>query len=298
MKKITSISAFHSMLSLPSPLHPLVSVIRLEEANLVYSDIWQSFQREFYSIALKRDARCKTRYGQKHYDFDKGIMSFTVPEQVQSLVPEQVENAKGIVLLFHPDFLAKHPLANAIRTYGFFHYAVDEALHLSEKEEADITLLLEKIHEESSRIDRHTQEIILSHIGLLLSYARRFYERQFITRHKVSQELLDRFRQLIVNHLEDGLLLEKGRLTVNYLAEQLHLSPDYLSDMLRTHTGQNAQQHLQHMLMEKARELLSSTSMTVAEIAYYLGFEYPQSFNKLFKSKTDLSPLQFRRSLN
>jgi len=156
MKKTTSISAFHRMLDLPSPLHPLVSVIHLNEAKLVYGEIWQHFQGEFYSIALKRDVHCKITYGQKHYDFDKGIMSFMGPKRVHSLVPEQLENAKGIVLLFHPDLLGKHPLAGAIRSYSFFHYAVDEALHLSEKEESDITMLIEKIREESSRIDRHT----------------------------------------------------------------------------------------------------------------------------------------------
>jgi len=132
----------------------------------------------------------------------------------------------------------------------------------------------------------------------LLSYARRFYERQFITRQKVNYELPDKFRQLISQQLEAGRLSETGRLTVHDLAGKLNLSPDYLSDMLRTYTGQNAQQHLQEMLIEKARELLSTTTMTVAEVAYYLGFEYPQSFNKLFKAKTDFSPLQFRRSLN
>jgi len=298
MKKITSISAFHRMLDLPSPLHPLVSVIRLDEANIVYGENWQHFQGEFYSIALKRDVQCKVTYGQKHYDFDIGIMSFMAPRQVHSLVREQVENASGMVLLFHPDLLWKHPLARVIRLYSFFDYAVDEALHLSEKEESDITGLFERIIKESSRIDRHTQEIIVSHIALLLSYAQRFYERQFITRQKVNYELLDKFRQLITEQFEAGSLLKSGRLTVHDLAGKLNLSPDYLSDMLRVHTGQNAQQHLQEMLIEKARELLISTKMTVAEIAYHLGFEYPQSFNKLFKAKTNCSPLQFRRSLN
>jgi AraC family transcriptional activator of pobA len=298
MNNIKSICEFHRLVGLPSPLHPLISVFRLDETNLAYGDHWQGFHADFYCIALKKEVSCAMRYGQHYYDFDKGVMSFTAPGQIQHLSPEQVEQAKGYVLLFHPDFLVKHPLATTIKGQGFFSYAVNEALHLSDREETHIIDLLEKISEEIVHIDVHTQEIVLSHIDLLLNYAKRFYSRQFLTRKMVSHELVDKFQQIVYQYFTEGGPDKNGLPTVQYIADQLHLSPNYLGDMLRVHTGQNAQQHLQNIVIEKAKELLGITTMSVSEIAYYLGFQYPQSFNKLFKSKTQLSPLQFRSSLN
>lgn len=298
MKKIKSISEFHRLIGLPSPLHPLISVINLDKVNLTYGDHWKGFHTDFYCVALKKDVSNAIRYGQHYYDFDTGVMSFTAPNQIQHLAAEQIQQAKGYALIFHPDILVRHPLAAAIKGYGFFSYAVSEALHLSEHEESHILNLLEKINEEIVRIDSHTQEIVLSHIDLLLNYAKRFYDRQFLTRKLVSYELVDKFQQLVYRYLEEGNPSENGLPTVQYIADKLNLSPNYLGDMLRVHTGQNAQQHLQHVVIEKAKELLGITTMSVGEIAYRLGFQYAQSFNKLFKSKTQLSPLQFRSSLN
>jgi AraC family transcriptional activator of pobA len=201
------------------------------------------------------------------------------------------------LLIFHPDFLLKHPLATTINSYGFFSYAVNEALHLSEDEENDLITILNKIDKECQHIDRHTQEIILSQIDLLLNYSNRFYERQFITRKNNNHELLIKFEQF-VNEYFIADTSNKGLLTVQRIAEQMNLSPNYLSDLLRVHTGQNTQQHIHEKLIEKAKEKLSTTNLSVSEIAYALGFEHSQSFSTLFKKKTTMSPLEFRHAFN
>ncbi len=230
-------------------------------------------------------------------------MTFVAAKQIQTLeIPEGgIQNAefgKGYALLLHPDFLYGHPLSAAIKNYGFFSYAVYEALHLSEQEEQNVADIFKKIGQEIRCIDRHTQEIVLSHIDLLLNYSKRLYERQFITRKAVNHDLLIRMEELLSNYFANEAALKNGLPTVDYLAGQLNLSPHYLSDMLRSLTGQSAQQHIHDKLIQKARDYLSTTSLSVAEIAYQLGFDYPQSFNKLFKKKTEQSPLEFRRSFN
>jgi AraC-type DNA-binding domain-containing proteins len=298
MNIINSISEFHRLLSLKPPLHPLVSVIHLEEVTFRQDGIWEQFFLNFYCISLKRDVRGKIKYGQQYYDFNKGIMSFTAPRQVQSLDVVNVKPGTGYLLVFHPDLLSNYPLSTTIKTYGFFAYAVSEALHLSEKEEQDIITILDKMDDEYRHIDRHTQDIVVSQVDLLLNYANRFYERQFITRKKNAHDLLARFDAVLTDYVESGKTSASGLPTVHFLAETLHLSPNYLSDMLRVLTGQNTQQHIQDKLIEKAKELLVTTSLSVAEIAYQLGFEYPQSLNKLFKNKTNLSPLEYRQSFN
>lgn len=298
MNEIRSISEFHRLLSLPEPRHPLVSVINLAESVFLQDEVWKGFVNRFYCIALKREAKGKVRYGQQHYDYDKGILSFTAPNQVQYLDLETVECGSGYLLIFHPDFLLKHPLASTIGTYGFFSYAVNEALHLSAEEEDDLVTILNKIHKECLHIDRHTQEIILSQIDLLLNYANRFYERQFITRKNNNHQLLARFEHLVDDYFKKDNTAQHGLLTVQYIAELMNLSPNYLSDLLRVHTGQNTQQHIHEKLIEKAKEKLSTTSLSISEIAYALGFEHSQSFSTLFKKKTKMSPLEFRQAFN
>ncbi|AUD06664.1 helix-turn-helix domain-containing protein [Spirosoma pollinicola] len=303
MNAIKSIIQFHRLASLPDPLHPLVSIIHVEDIRLAKDALWERFYLDFYTISLKRNVQAKAKYGQQSYDFDKGLMSFTAPKQLQS--HEKVDSSEinkdlgtGYVLLLHPGLLGKHPLAVAIKTYGFFDYAVHEALHLSEKEERNIIDLFLKIEEEYQHIDPYTQDIVLAQVDVLLRYCRRFYERQFITRKTGSNDLLSRTEQLLNAYFDKEESLRQGLPTVDYLANELHLSPHYFSDMLRSLTGQSAQQHIHQKLIDKAKEYLSVTDLSVAEIAYRLGFEYPQSFNKLFKSKTDQSPLEFRASFN
>ncbi|MCX2472731.1 helix-turn-helix transcriptional regulator [Pedobacter sp. MC2016-05] len=296
MNAINSISQFHRLLSLPEPLHPLVSVINLDQAIFLEDEIWKGFINRFYCLALKRGATGKIRYGQQHYDYDKGVLSFTAPNQVQYLDLNQMECGSGYLLIFHPDFLLRHSLANTIHQYGFFSYAVNEALHLSAEEEDNLIAILNKINKECVHIDKHTQEIILSQIELLLNYSNRFYERQFITRKNNSHELLSKFERLLEDYFVKNQ--NNGLLTVQYVAGQMNLSPNYLSDLLRVHTGQNTQQHIHEKLIEKAKEKLSTTNLSVSEIAYDLGFEHAQSFSTLFKKKTNLSPLAFRQEFN
>lgn len=301
MTTIHSISEFHRLRGLPEPVHPLISIFRVEELRFDNDPMWKQYSLNFYCISLKKGISSKVKYGQQYYDFDKGLMTFIAARQVQTLeTPIEPGTSVGIgyALLIHPDFLHGHPLSVAIKNYGFFSYAVSEALHLSEQEEKNIADLFEKIGQEIKYIDRHTQEIVLSQLDLLLNYSKRFYERQFITRKAASHDLLTKMDQLLNNYLANEAALKSGLPTVEYLAGQLNVSPHYLSDMLRSLTGQSTQQHIQDKLIEKAKDYLSTTSLTVAEIAYHLGFDYPQSFNKFFKKKTDVSPLTFRRSFN
>ncbi|TFF36304.1 helix-turn-helix domain-containing protein [Mucilaginibacter psychrotolerans] len=295
MNAINSISEFHRLLSLPEPLHPLVSVINLADSIFLEDEVWKGFVNRFYCVALKREAKGKIKYGQQHYDFDKGVLSFTAPNQVQYLDLQNMECGSGYLLIFHPDFLLQHSLANSIGSYGFFSYAVNEALHLSAEEEDDLIAILNKIDKECSHIDKHTQEIILTQIELLLNYSDRFYERQFITRRNNNSALLGKFEQLVDEYFNSDV---HGLLTVQYIADKMNLSPNYLSDLLRVHTGQSTQQHIHEKLIGKAKERLSTTSLSVSEIAYALGFEHAQSFSTLFKKKTNQSPLEFRAAFN
>jgi AraC family transcriptional activator of pobA len=298
MNTIRSVSEFHRLLSLAAPRHPLVSVINLTESVFLEDDVWKGFVNRFYCVALKRDAKGKIKYGHQHYDYDKGVLSFTAPNQVQYLDLQTVECGSGYLLIFHPDFLLTHSLASTINKYGFFSYSVNEALHLSAEEEDDLITILNKIDKECQHIDKHTQEIILSQIELLLSYSNRFYERQFITRKNHNHQLLARFDQIISEYFDTDSPSQKGLLTVQYIASQMNISANYLSDLLRIHTGQNTQQHIHEKLIEKAKEKLATTSLSVSEIAFALGFEHSQSFSTLFKKKTNVSPLQFRQSFN
>jgi AraC-like DNA-binding protein len=295
MNAINSIAEFHRLLSLPQPLHPLVSVINLADSIFLEDEVWKGFVNRFYCVALKREAKGKIRYGQQHYDYDKGVLSFTAPNQVQYLDLQNMECGSGYLLIFHPDFLLQHALANSISRYGFFSYTVNEALHLSAEEEDDLIAILNRIDKECSHIDKHTQEIILTQIELLLNYSNRFYERQFITRKNNNLALLAKFEQLVDEYFNSDV---HGLLTVQYIANKMNLSPNYLSDLLRVHTGQSTQQHIHEKLIGKAKERLSTTSLSISEIAYALGFEHAQSFSTLFKKKTNQSPVEFRAAFN
>ena len=298
MTVINSISQFHRLLSLPEPSHPLVSVINLAESIFLEDDVWQGFVNSFYCIALKREAKGKVRYGQQHYDYDNGVLSFTAPNQIQSLDLQSVECGSGYLLIFHPDFLLNHNLSGSIKGYGFFSYAVNEALHLSAEEESNLITILDRINLECRHIDRHTQEIIVAQIELLLNYSNRYYERQFLTRKSNNHDILAKFEKLVNDYYAGDGVSSKGLLTVQYIAGLMNLSPNYLSDFLRIHTGLNTQQHIHEKLIEQAKEKLSTTSLSVSEIAFALGFEHSQSFSTLFKKKTSLSPIEFRRQFN
>jgi len=292
-----SISDLYRMLGLPKPLHPLVSLVDNSRIPIDKHQLRTSFFLNFYKVSYKTGLRGKIRYGQGYYDFDEGGLVFTSPNQLLATTDDT--EYTGLTLLIHPDFIRNYPLGKNIKNFGFFSYAANEALHLSEKERAVILAIFKNIEDElQTPIDDFSQDVMVSQIELLLNYSNRFYKRQFITRKAISSDLLTKMETLLDDYFNNNTALMKGVLTVQSLAEQLNVSPHYLSDMLRSLTRQNAQQHIHNKLIEKAKEILSNSTLSVAEIAYQLGFEHPQSFNKLFKRKTNLSPLEFRQSFN
>lgn len=298
--RIKTISEFHQFMQLPGPANPLVSVVRFEDFN---RECQAPFSRvmDFYSIAVKRNFNVKMKYGQKPYDFNEGIMFCMSPGQVLRVETDHHQESQptGWNLLIHPDLLWHTRLAKNIKKYAYFDYAVNEALFLSPKEESLLIEIMQRIDEECrANIDAFSQDVIIAQIELLLTYTERFYHRQFLTRKIDNHHVLDRLEQVLTVYFSDEALLQKGLPTVAYVAEQLHISPNYLSGLLKVLTGQSTQQHIHEKLIEKAKERLSTTTLTVSEIAYELGFEHPQSFSKLFKAKTKLSPLDFRNSFN
>ena len=296
---IFSISELHRLMGLPKPQHPLISVINLKDVTCSVDTTIRSMVYQFYSICIKKDFKGKLKYGQNYYDFEEGIMTFFSPGQVISVDAADDISVNGCWLVVHPDFIKNYPLFKVIKSYGFFSYAVNEALHLSEKEEAIIQNIFTNIEQEyCSAPDHFSQDVIVSHIELLLTYSNRFYNRQFITRKQANNSLLMKFEEVMNVFFTKTNLEEDGLPTVENIAKQLNISSHYLSDMLRTITGQSTQQHIHDKLIEKAKEILSTTPLSVSEIAYSLGFEHPQSFSKLFKNKTTVSPLQFRNSFN
>jgi AraC-like DNA-binding protein len=259
----------------------------------------------FYKISYRPNTGGTLKYGQTYFDFNGGGMLFAAPNQIIGSNEKENNTDKDecinqqITLLIHPDFLLNYTLANKIKQYNYFSYDANEALHLSDKEKEVILSIFRNIEEElNSRIDEFSQDVIISQIELLLNYANRFYKRQFITRKSVNSTLLQKLEDILDEYFNKQKSLNRGIPTVQYLAECLNISPSYLSDMLRSLTGQNTQQHIHEKLIEKAKEKLSTTGLSVSEIAYELGFEHPQSFSKLFKIKTKLSPLEFRQSFN
>lgn len=299
--RIKSISEYHQLMGLPKPEHPLISVINLGILQHMPVEVSASMVFDFYSISLKRDFHAKMKYGQQKYDFDEGIMFFISPGQVFGIEVEKGSTIKrsGWLLLIHPDFLWNSALAKTMKQYDFFDYSVNEALFLSEKEEITIIGMMENIqHEYESRIDKFSQDIIIAQIELLLKHAQRFYNRQFITRQIVHHQMLQRLEDLLTAYFNGPKIIQKGLPTVAHVAQSLNVSPGYLSGSLKVLTGLNTQQHIHQKLIDKAKEKLSTTSLSVSEIAYELGFEHPQSFSKLFKTKTNFSPLEFRQSFN
>ena len=301
MKHFKTITEFHRFRQLPKPEHPLISVINVETVRQLLSEEPINLVFDFYFIALKRISNSKVKYGQQQYDFDEGILSFMSPNQVFSIALDKDEELKqsGWVLLIHPDFLWNTALAKTIKKYDFWAYSVNEALFLSEKEEATIKNIIQNVQQEyHSNIDKFSKQIIISQIETLLNYAERFYNRQFITREKGNHQILDRLENLLAEYFISDILCKNGLPTVQFISEKLNISPNYLRGTLKMLTGQNTQQHIHNKLIELAKEKLSTTDLSVSEIAYELGFEHSQSFSKIFKIKTDLSPMKFRQSFN
>ena len=296
-----SLTEFHTFCGLPKPEHPLISLIDYSKVNYPINDKELKWIQQFYSIGLKRNVSERFNYGQQKYDFDSGVLTFVSPDQFLKVEinPDVKTQASGWLLLIHPDFLWNTDLSETISKYDFFQYAVNEALFLSDKEEAIIEEILQSIEKEyQSNIDKFSQGLIIKQLERLLIYAERFYERQFITRAKPNHEFVSRFESLLTAQFTTEKLLENGVPTVTSLAESMNISPNYLASLLRIYTKQNTQQHIQNKIIQYAKLRLSTTNLSVSEIAYELDFEHLQSFSKLFKNKTSKTPLEFRQSFN
>lgn len=297
-----TITEYHRAAGLPKPAHPLISLVHMEDLNRPLVEGPFSIVYDFYSISMKRMKNIKFKYGQQASDFDEGVLFFMSPGQVFGMEIEKgsvVHRPEGWMILIHPDFLWSTTLAKTIKLYEFFNYSVYEALYLSDKEETMLTTITQNIEQEyHANIDRFSQSVIIAQLELLLTYSERFYQRQFITRKIANHEILTKLENLLTNYFNSGELAQKGLPSVTYIAENLNISPGYLSGLLKSLTGQNTQQHLHNKLIELAKEKLSTTNLSISEIAYELGFEHLQSFSKLFKTKTSFSPLEFRHSFN
>jgi AraC-like DNA-binding protein len=299
--RIKTISEFHQLRGLSKPEHPLISVVSYAEVQRPVDIGETNLVFDFYQISIKRGMNAKLIYGQQEYDFDEGVVFFASPNQVFRIQPNSNPTTKrsGWILLIHPDFLWNTSLAKTIKQYEFFNYSINEALFLSEKEERTLNYIIENIKQEyHTNIDRFSKQIIISQVESLLSYSERFYNRQFITREKSNHQILERMEKILIDYFDTDDLVSKGLPTVQYVAETLNISQKYLSGLLKALTGQSTQQYIHEKLIEKAKEKLSTTNLSVSEIAYELGFEHSQSFSKLFKTKTKLSPLKFRESFN
>lgn len=297
--KIDTISQVHDFFLLPKPQHPLVSVLPItdEMTNYDYGDYFYSFG--FYQISLKSGISGSLSYGRNSYDFQEGTMTFIKPNQAIKVENrKEYKGASGWTLLFHPDLISKSELGKIISNYSFFSYETNEALHVSDEEKKSLSQLVKKIEKEyNQNIDKHSQELIIATIDLLLKYCKRYYDRQFFTRTNLNKDFVSKFESVLLNYFSTEKAKELGILTVNYCAKEMNMSANYLGDLLKNETGISAKEHIHSFLIEKAKNKILTSTISISEIAYDFGFEYPQSFNKLFKSKTGLTPTKYR-SLN
>jgi AraC-like DNA-binding protein len=296
--RLESISQLNALFQQTAPKHPLISVVdfskiekheKIEEIKLTCG---------FYSVMFKNHCANKLKYGKEYYDFQEGTLMCIAPNQIITIENDaNSENADivGWGLFFHPDLIRGTSLGNKIKEYTFFSYEVNEALHLSDKEKQTLWDCVYKLENElSENIDLHSQTLITSNIELLLNYCARYYDRQFITRKKVNTNLLRKFETILNSYFNSNDQQYKKLPSVKYFAELLFLSPNYLSDLLKKETGKTAQEYLHYYLIEEAKNNLLNTNDPINEIAFNLGFEYPQYFSKLFKSKTGMTPLAYR----
>ncbi|UII19163.1 helix-turn-helix domain-containing protein [Fulvivirga ligni] len=297
--RVKTVSQYHKIKGLTSPDHPLISVIDFADIRNPEQAQNTTYIFDLYAVALKRGFKGKMKYGQQEYDFDEGVLSFIAPGQVFAFDVNLNTNLSGFLILFHPDFIWNTPLARTIKNFEFFNYSVNEALFLSDKEENTLKHIANTIKSEySANIDDFSQQLIISQLESFLVYSDRYYHRQFLTRKRSSHAILDRMEEVLNDYLNGHQVMENGILTVTFLSDQLHVSASYLSRLLKTITGKSTQQHIHDKLIEVAKVKLSTTDMSIGEIAVELGFEHSQSFSKLFKSKTSYSPLEFRQSFN
>jgi len=292
---IKSISQMHETIGFEKPTHPLISVMDVSQWVIPMEWVGVKTRTDLYSIALK-DGNCGLRYGRNHYDFDDGVLIFTAPNQVTSLMKEQkLGEVKGWMLFFHPDLIRNTEFGKRIDDYGFFSYDVHEALHLSEAEQHILNDCIKLIQSEiAERIDNHSQRVIASTLELLLNYSLRYYERQFNTRSAQNVDTVSKFESLLKAYYKEGKFAEQGAPSIEYFAEAIHLSPNYMSDLLKKEMGVPPKDYINQFIVDKAKTLLLSEPDSISQIAYNLGFNYPHYFSRLFKAKTGLTPNEYR----
>lgn len=285
------------MMGFNKPTHPLVSIIDVSKWVIGEEVVGKKFSSDLYSIALK-DKSCGMFYGRHHYDFEEGVLIFTAPNQVTSTQKEQKLNeVHGWMMFFHPDLIRGSELENRIDDYGFFSYDVHEALHLSEVEQNTLNECVNLIKNEiSERIDNHSQRVITSTIELLLNYSLRYYERQFNTRKSQNVDVVSQFDSLLKAYYKEGKFTDQGTPAIDFFADAIHLSPNYLSDLLRKETGIGAKEHINNFIVDKAKTLLMNDADSISGVAYKLGFNYPHYFSRLFKSKTGVTPQEYKNN--
>lgn len=293
--QIKSVSQLHKLLDFEPPKHPLISLVDVSKLKITEDKVGRRTASDLYTISLK-DANCGVMYGRHHFDFDQGVMVFTAPNQVSTVTSAQNEgDVHGWMLAFHPDLIRGTPLGDMIEQYSFFSYEAHEALHMSQDEEKMMHELAERIQfENEQRIDGHSQKVIVGILDLMLSYCSRYYERQFHTRTTQNKDIVSQLNRLLKEYFNSDSLAEYGVPSIQYFAEKIHLSANYLSDLLKKETGRSAKDHINDFIVNKAKNLLIGTNESISEIAYNLGFNYPHYFSRLFKAKTGVTPHEYR----
>ena len=291
---IQSISQLHRLMEIEKPVHPLISVVRhTRDMKLSFGDT--RFSTELYFISLKENIKGSFKYGRNSYDFEEGTLLFAAPGQVMASDNDVAPDLGGWSIFFHPNLIRKSHLATTISQYSFFSYAVHEALHLSEKEKRTVTECELKIEQEiNQNIDKHSQELIIHNLEAIIKYGLRYYDRQFATRSNQSKDFIVKFENYLNHYFAVPQQEEKGIPTVKACGKALNMSGRYLSDLLKAETGKALKEHIHLFIIEKAKTSLLNSTLSVSEIAYSLGFDYPQHFSKIFKSKTGFSPTEYR----
>ena len=299
MQHFKTLSSYMDYAKLPRPEHPMLSVLSAKgEGHLPCPrESSPPVTNDCYNVSLKKVIKGNLNYGRTKYDFTNGVMIFVAPRQVMQWDSSLIIEQKGFSITFHEDFLKGTDLFHQIKKYGFFSYSANEALHLSPKEERQIESIFENIEiEYHNNQDAFSKDLIISQLSTLLKYADRFYERQFLNRKELSNSLLEQFNTNLNQYFETGQLQVKGIPSIEDLANTMSLSQRYLSDTLKKETGKTATEHIQHFLIDEAKDILLHPNKSVSEVAYELGFEYPQYFSRLFKKKVGLSPSAYRDS--
>lgn len=296
IRNIETVSEYNDMLGIET-LHPQVSVIDLSKARML-RHMRQTFS--FYAIFLKEVKCGELLYGRSRYDYQEGTLVYLAPGQVIGVEDNgEVYQPKGWALVFHPDLVRGTTLGQHMKEYSFFSYEVNEALHLSERERQLVIDCLQKIHHELEHaIDRHSKRLIAIQIEMLLDYCLRFYERQFITRASVNHDVLSRFEQILDNYFNDDRAQRDGIPTVKYCAGELCLSPNYFGDLVKKETGKTAQEYIQLKLIAVAKDRILDPEKTIGQVAYELGFQYPQHFTRLFKKIVGRTPVEYRSQIS